>query len=137
MIIPYLFSFIYRCLRFIETKKKEMSKKEAEVSCSGTCGSKSPNKDKMSKAMTYTKIKEIYCCRDAAVSKNTQMQNGECGSFGSHSSGPVVKLPVESKIVMRMDTPSPIVIHAGPKKRTPENQTLNKITAVSMQCAVY
>lgn len=94
------------------------------MSCSTTCGSKTPNKEKIPNAMS-TNIKEIYFCRDIRACK----KNPECGSFGSHSSGPVVKLPVETKVIMRME-PQPH--RPCPKKQGPEKETLNKINAVSI-----
>ncbi|CAH0600503.1 unnamed protein product [Chrysodeixis includens] len=109
--------------KFIESKRKEMTKKEPEVSCSSTC--KTPKKEKIPNAMSC-KIKEIYCCPQMKACK----KNTDCGSFGSHSSGPVVKLPVETKVIMRLETPpQPKPQSCCPKSQAPEKETQNKINA--------
>lgn len=64
------------------------------------------------------------------IKKVFGMKPSTDGSFGSHTSGPVVKLPQDTKCVMRFESQgSHRQVSKSPKR--PERDTMNKIDLVS------
>nr|ADH16742.1 SMC domain protein [Heliothis subflexa] len=104
---------------------------EFNVSCADTCISKAKNFEKLLKGGNiHESFKSTNVAQDPAAPKSLNPGTSACGSYGSHTSGPVVKLPVETKLIMRLDN-QPTSSRQPPIKipRSPEKETLNKIEA--------
>lgn len=115
------------CFRFIEAKRKEVD----NASTASSMKIIDPiSKDKSPPRTLNTSTGTRCCTRDPNISKCI-----DSGSFGSHSSGPVVKLPVETKVIMRCENQGSrqmtVRVH-----REQDKDTMNKIDAVSIH-AMY
>uniref|UniRef100_UPI00311ABD92 uncharacterized protein LOC110370601 n=1 Tax=Helicoverpa armigera TaxID=29058 RepID=UPI00311ABD92 len=110
--------------RFIEPKRDALT-----TPCADTCIGKSDNLQKLlDPGIIHESFKSTNVARDPTAPRCPSATVR--GSFGSHTTGPVVKLPVETKLIMRIDNQAPPQRPQSSKcPRAPEKETLSKIEA--------
>ncbi|XP_022829083.1 uncharacterized protein LOC111358254 isoform X2 [Spodoptera litura] len=108
-----------------------------EMSCAEKCVDKK-NLGEKSNGGIRESLKSTNIHRGAGIRKVFGIKPSTAGSFGSHTSGPVVKLPQETKLVMRFENQGchRQVSKNSPKR--PEKDTMSKIDAaccLDSECA--
>lgn len=119
ILVRYVFQVnIYFDFRFIETKKSDELKIKPNPMIT-------KNNPKVFNVTSHSMNKNFFYVSNVS-------RDGDSLRYGSYSKGPVVKLPVQPKIIMRVEnTCASRPKHPTTQKPQPNPNTSHKITAVS------